>query len=148
MSEVRIVATGLGFPEGPVALQDGSVIVTEIRNNRCSRITPDGKASLFSATGGGPNGLAVGPDGALYCCNNGGFDWENINPEEGHAPPAPDYTGGTIQRANISTGKVETVLTEYEGRTFGGPNDIMFAPDGSFWFTDFGKWTQDSMRHG
>src|SRR5216683_3227621 len=72
MDEVRILATGLGFPEGPVVLQDGSVILTEIRNNRCSRITPDGKVSLFSATGGGPNGLAVGPDGALYCCNNGG----------------------------------------------------------------------------
>ena len=66
MSEVRIVATGLGFPEGPVVMPDGSVILTEIRNGRCSRITPDGKVSLFSATGGGPNGLAVGPDGALY----------------------------------------------------------------------------------
>src|SRR5260370_16327140 len=72
MDEVRILATGLGFPEGPVAMPDGSVILTEIRNNRCSRVTPDGKVSLFSAAGGGPNGLAVGPDGALYLCNNGG----------------------------------------------------------------------------
>ena len=68
MSDVRILATGLGFPEGPVAMPDGSVILTEIRNNRCSRVAPDGKVSLFSATGGGPNGLAVGPDGALYLC--------------------------------------------------------------------------------
>src|SRR5260370_30130787 len=96
MSEVRIVATGLGFPEGPVAMQDGSVIVTEIRNNRCSRITPDGKASLFSATGGGPNGLAVGPDGALYCCNNGGSRYvEGLSMGQG---PHPDYKSGSIQR--------------------------------------------------
>ena len=56
MSDVRILATGFGFPEGPVAMPDGSVILTEIRNNRCSRVAPDGKVSLFSATGGGPNG--------------------------------------------------------------------------------------------
>ncbi len=51
MEEVRILATGLGFPEGPVAMPDGSVILTEIRNNRCSRVTPDGKVSLFSESG-------------------------------------------------------------------------------------------------
>ena len=45
MSEVRILATGLGFPEGPVVMPDGSVILTEIRNGRCSRVTPDGKVS-------------------------------------------------------------------------------------------------------
>ena len=64
MDEVRILATGLGFPEGPVAMPDGSVILTEIRNRRCARVTADGKVSVFSDNGGGPNGLAVGPDGA------------------------------------------------------------------------------------
>ena len=87
MSEVRILATGLGFPEGPVAMPDGSVILTEIRNNRCSRVTPDGKVSLFSATGGGPNGLAVGPDGALYLCNNGGSRYvEGVSMGQGPHP--------------------------------------------------------------
>ena len=65
MTDVRILATGLGFPEGPVAMPDGSVILTEIRNRRCSRVTADGKVTVFSDNGGGPNGLAVGPDGAL-----------------------------------------------------------------------------------
>ena len=72
MNDVSILATGLGFPEGPVVCPDGSVILTEIRNNQCSRITQDGKVTVFSRTGGGPNGLAYGPDGALYLCNNGG----------------------------------------------------------------------------
>jgi gluconolactonase len=63
MSDVKIVAKGLGFPEGPVVCADGSVVLTEIRNQRCSRVSPDGKVSLFSACGGGPNGLAIGPDG-------------------------------------------------------------------------------------
>ena len=43
MSEVEILATGLGFPEGPVVCPDGSVILTEIRNNQCSRVAPDGR---------------------------------------------------------------------------------------------------------
>ena len=72
MTDVKILATGLGFPEGPVALADGSVILTEIRNGRCSRVSSDGKVSVFSKCGGGPNGLAIGPDGAYYLCNNGG----------------------------------------------------------------------------
>jgi gluconolactonase len=102
MSDVRILATGLGFPEGPVVMPDGSVILTEIRNNRCSRVAPDGKVSLFSATGGGPNGLAVGPDGALYLCNNGGSRYV-----EGHSmgvAPHPDYKHGFIQRLDRTTG--------------------------------------------
>src|SRR5258706_4990821 len=72
MDDVKIVATGLGFPEGPVVCADGSVVLVELRNQRCSRVAPDGKVSLFSACGGGPNGLAVGPDGCFYLCNNGG----------------------------------------------------------------------------
>src|SRR5205085_1568915 len=66
--DVRILASGLGFPEGPVAMADGSVILTEIRNRRCARVTADGKASVFSDNGGGPNGLAVGPDGSMITC--------------------------------------------------------------------------------
>src|SRR5260370_36001941 len=115
MSEVRIVATGLGFPEGPVAMQDGSVIVTEIRNNRCSRITPDGKASLFSATGGGPNGLAVGPDSALYCCNNGGSRYvEGMSMGQG---PHPGYTSGSIQRSNHAPGAATTLYREFDAHS-------------------------------
>ena len=64
MADVKIMASGLGFPEGPVLCADGSVVLTEIRNRRCSRVTPDGKVSLFSDCGGGPNGLAIGPDGS------------------------------------------------------------------------------------
>ena len=62
MADVQIMATGLGFPEGPVAMPDGSVILTEIRNRRVTRIAADGTVSLLSDTGGGPNGLAIAPD--------------------------------------------------------------------------------------
>src|SRR5713226_5562333 len=137
MSEVRIVATGLGFPEGPVAMPDGSVILTEIRNNRCSRVTPDGKVSLFSATGGGPNGLAVGPDGALYLCNNGGSRYiEGVSMGQG---PHPDYKGGSIQRLDRATGAATTLYHECNGHRLSAPNDIVFDKAGGFYFTDLGK---------
>src|SRR6185295_9605486 len=84
----------------------------------------------------------------IYCCNNGGVDWGAVDSEALQFPPARDYLGGKSQRVDISTGRVETIYSEYEGRTFGGPNDIAFAADGSFWFTDYGKWTPDAMRHG
>jgi hypothetical protein len=96
MSDVTIVATGLGFPEGPVACADGSIVLTEIRNNRCSRVTRDGQVSLFSATGGGPNGLAIGPDGAFYLCNNGGSRYvEGTSMGQG---PHPDYNAFGVKR--------------------------------------------------
>jgi gluconolactonase len=30
MSDIRVVAGGLRFPEGPVAMRDGSVVLVEI----------------------------------------------------------------------------------------------------------------------
>ena len=61
MTDVRIVANGLGFPEGPVALRDGSVVLVEIAAGRITRIMPDGGRRIVAEPGGGPNGLAMGP---------------------------------------------------------------------------------------
>ena len=73
--ELNIVATGLKFPEGPIAMPDGSVLLVEIARGTLSRVEPGGKVEVVAETGGGPNGAAIGPDGHCYICNNGGFDW-------------------------------------------------------------------------
>jgi gluconolactonase len=137
---LRIIAEGLRFPEGPVAMPDGSVILTEIEAGRITRVAPDGTKSTVATPGGGPNGLAIGPDGKLYCCNNGGFDWAG---GDGYLAPhgiASDYSGGRIERIDIATGEVEVL---YRSGDFGcvlrGPNDIVFDDQGGFWFTDHGK---------
>ena len=141
--EVRILATGLGFPEGPVAMADGSVILTEIRNRRCSRVTADGKISVFSDNGGGPNGLAVGPDGALYCTNNGGSRYvEGKSMGQG---PHPDYKGGSIQRLDPKTGEAKLLYAECDGHKLSAPNDLVFDTSGGFYFTDLGKRRQWDM---
>jgi len=65
------VASDLSFPEGPVALPDGSVVLVEMMKRCITRIMPDATKQVVAEIAGGPNGLAIGPDGALYLCNNG-----------------------------------------------------------------------------
>lgn len=143
-----IIAKDLRFPEGPVAMPDGSVIVTEIENGQITRIAADGSKSMVAHVGGGPNGLAVGPDGKLYCCNNGGFEWQDNG---GYLTPhgiAADYSGGSIQRIDMETGAVETLYKSGDfGCTLRGPNDIVFDEYGGFWFTDHGKVDYAKRSH-
>ena len=136
---LTIVAEGLRFPEGPVAYPDGSVILVEIARGTITRVAADGMASVVATPGGGPNGLAVGPDGALYCCNNGGFSWVEA---DGHLRPTGtpgDYSGGRIERIDVATGAVTTLYTHCGGHPLKGPNDIVFDAHGGFYFTDLGK---------
>lgn len=148
MTAIRIISDGLRFPEGPVAMADGSVILTEIEAGRITRIAPDGSKSVVATPGGGPNGLAIGPDGKLYCCNNGGFNYVESN---GFLAPhgiASDYSGGRIERIDMHTGAVEVLYKSGDfGCTLRGPNDIVFDAHGGFWFTDHGKVDYDRRCH-
>ena len=146
MAEVRIIAEGLRFPEGPVAMPDGSVILGEIAGGSVTRVTPEGAVSQLAAAGGGPNGLALGPDGALYCCNNGG---------NRYAPgsflsigPSDDYRGGSIQRIDPKTGQMRTLYTQCGPHKLSAPNDIVFDTEGGFYFTDLGKRYARTRDHG
>jgi len=136
---LREIASGLLFPEGPIAMADGSIILVEIARGTLSRVTPDGKIEVIAETGGGPNGAAIGPDGAVYICNNGGFEWHDNNGRLSPGDIAKDYSGGRIERVDLATGKVEMLYTEVDGNPLRGPNDIVFDKHGGFWFTDLGK---------
>ncbi|MBN8807059.1 MAG: SMP-30/gluconolactonase/LRE family protein [Sphingomonas sp.] len=140
MFEYEIVADGLRFPEGPVAMADGSVVLVEIAAGRITSVRPDGTRETVAEPGGGPNGLAIGPDGKLYCCNNGGFNWHDAGAYLAPHGQADDYSGGRIERIDLATGAVETLYRDGDfGCVLRGPNDIVFDDAGGFWFTDHGK---------
>jgi gluconolactonase len=142
----RIVADGLQFPEGPVAMPDGSIAFCEIARGSVSRLRTDGRVEEIAHTGGGPNGMAIGPDGALYVCNNGGFIWPQQRDANGWLRPVPgtqpDYTGGSIQRVNPATGEVRVLFTRCGDVSLFAPNDLVFDREGGFYFTDMGRIRQ------
>jgi gluconolactonase len=139
MSELTTVAEGLRFPEGPVAMPDGSVLVVEIAAGRLTRVRPDGTKEVVAEPGGGPNGAAIGPDGRCWICNNGGFRWREKDGLIFPGLAADDYAGGRIEAVDLETGEVEVVYTECDGVKLNGPNDLVFDGAGGFWFTDHGK---------
>ena len=146
MAQLRVMAAGLRFPEGPVAMADGSVTLGEIAGNAVTRIAPDGSKSTIGSAGGGPNGLARGPDGALYLCNNGGNEYA----EGGFLStgPAKDYQCGYIQRIDPRTGETRILYSQCGGHKLSAPNDIVFDRHGGFYFTDLGKRRGRDRDHG
>ena len=55
MPNMRVITDGLEFPEGPVVMPDGSVILVEIARETLTRVMPDGKQHV----------IATGPSGNL-----------------------------------------------------------------------------------
>jgi len=154
-SDLRVLASDLRFPEGPIACTDGSLLVVEVRGGALTRISADGRADVVADLGGGPNGAAVGPDGAVYVCNNGGLPWSQLpdgswypfDPATGSMQP-PDYTHGWIERVDLETGLVDRIYQAAGDRELSAPNDIAFDEAGTMWFTDTGKTTDRSTVLG
>jgi gluconolactonase len=139
MAELRVLAEGLEFPEGPVVLPDGSIAVCEMFGRRITRIDQDGSKETIAEPGGGPNGAQLGPDGKLYVCNNGAaydpVDMGGLTIT--HQPPS-GHEGGRIERVDLDSGDVEVLYEEASGTRLIAPNDLVFDGHGGFWFTDYG----------
>jgi gluconolactonase len=151
--EIEIVAEGLGFAEGPVAMPNGDIVTVDVRGGRLVRTTPDGTTTDIAAPGGGPNGAAIGPDGALYVVNNGGFPWSErgglLIPVDEHGSTRPQgFEGGWVDRIDPETGAIDRLFDGLDGERFRGPNDIVFDRSGGFWFTDLCKSDTRSADRG
>lgn len=143
-----VLATDLGFPEGPVAMMDGSIVLVEIARGQLTRVAPDGTKQIIATPGGGPNGAAPAPDGRLIVCNNGGDRFEHI---DGLFLPVGDPafdSGGRIESIDLQTGRVQVLYTHAGSRPLSAPNDLALDGHGGFWFTDLGKDNGKARLHG
>lgn len=137
----REIVSDLGFLEGPVMLDDGRLVVTDVEHGTLIVVdVGSGSTETLSTPGGGPNGAALGPDGALYICNNGGMAFASHNGlKVGDPTSVPrSVVPAGIQRVTLD-GEFTPLYTECDGRPLLRPNDIVFDAYGGFYFTDIGR---------
>jgi gluconolactonase len=140
-----VMAEGLKFPEAPVCMNDGSLLFVEIESKKVSRLTPDGKVWLVKQLEGGPNGLAIGPDQALYIANDGGrFSFARRGGYNFPGPPPAEHVGGSIQRLDLKSGELTTLYESCNGRRLVAPDDLVFDRAGGMWISDIGKVRGDA----
>ena len=121
-----IFAANVGAPEGPVAMPDGSMFVTEMSNNtlNVTHLSPSGERRVVKNTQGRPNGLAIDGDGLLWVAEAGL-----------RALLCIDQDGHEIKRLEGD---------DRHGR-FCFPNDLVFGPDGQLYVTDSGMAMADFL---
>jgi gluconolactonase len=148
-----VIAEGLGFPEGPVVAGDGAVLAVDIDRGTVVRAA-GGQVEVVATPGGGPNGMAIGPDGLAYIANNGGFLWTEVNgiripiDHLTHTNEPPGFKGGWIEQVDLRSGAVTPLYDSCDGRRLRGPNDLVFDEAGGLWFTDHGKGRRESVDRG
>ena len=148
-----VLAEGLGFPEGPAFHEDGGILVLDVDGGRVVRVK-DGAVSVVATPGGGPNGLALVDQKTAVIANNGGFLWTEVNgrripiDHDTHTNEPPGFSGGHIERVDLSTGKTTAIHEDFDGRPLRGPNDLVFDTAGGLWFTDHGKGRYESVDRG
>ncbi len=147
---LTMVASGLKFPEGPIAMPDGTFLVCDMGRRSVSRIGSGGKVSRVALVDGAPNGIAIGPDGGCYVANNGGtvtIDQPDGTTQIAPVSKPPDYQGGFIDRVDLASGTVRRLYDRTDQSLLSAPNDLVFDRSGGFWFTDTGKGGErDSVR--
>lgn len=162
----RVLADGLAFPEGPVALPDGSVAVVEMAADRVTVVAPDGTRRHLACPGG-PNGMALlagstggtgRTDGAdppsVMVCVNGGLGFGTS--EDGRVLPGlaqdPAARGGLVQ-LSLATGRISPLVPPGPDSPVSGPNDLVVGVPGTpsgtgVWFTDLGRRFASHQEHG
>jgi gluconolactonase len=146
---IKEITRGLLFPEGPVAMSDGSVLVVEIQRGTLTRVNPDGSHMVIARPGGGPNGAAIGPDGACFVCNNGGFQFHQEGELVRTGLQSTGHPEGRIERIDLNTGRIDVLYTSAGDVRLCAPNDLVFDATGGFWFTDRGQYrVRDQDRTG
>jgi gluconolactonase len=128
--DATLIASGLGFPEGPTVMPDGAIVLCDGNTGELLQ-WKDGAMSTYAHTGGSPWGAILGTDGAIYYTQGG-----NV-PGAADQSAVPGIERVTAQR------EVEQLASTIDGHTLAGPNDLAFGADGRLWFTDSGTEHDD-----
>ncbi len=147
-----LLVDGLLFPEGPLVLPDGSLLVCEIMGERITHVRQRADGSWekeqWASVPGGPNGAALAADGSVYVCNNGGsFTWLERGGLKFPGPLPTTWSGGRIERVDPATRAVTelyrtSIAADGTEVALRGPNDLVLDGHGGMWFTDHGVRTE------
>ena len=143
---MAILAEGLKFPEGPVYMKDGSILFVEVDGQTIKRLPPGprAKVEVLADLPGGPNGLAIGPDGLLYIANDGGrFSFTVRDGENYPGAISKTYKPGKIHRMDLKTRQMEVVFDSCDGKPMIAPDDLIFDHAGNLWITEYGVGRND-----
>lgn len=113
-AEVREVAGGFTFTEGPIADEAGNVYFSDIPNNRIHLWSVAGELSTFRENTNGTNGLFFDADWRLHGAEGG---------------------AGRISRMDAD-GNATAVVATFNGNRFNSPNDLWIDTSGGIYFTD------------
>jgi gluconolactonase len=112
-TELRQVATGFVFTEGPLWHPDGFFYFVDVRASMLYRLTLGEKPVVVRKTNGG-NGTTFDLQGRLINCEGDGRRVTRTEPD----------------------GTVTTLIDRFDGKRLNRPNDVICASDGALWFTD------------
>lgn len=113
-SRLERLASGCIWSEGPVEMADGSIVWSDIPNNRMLRWSEGEGLSTFRQPSNFSNGNYRDLQGRLLTCEHGGRRISRIEAD----------------------GTVVTVVDNYHGKRLNSPNDLVVKSDGTLWFTD------------
>ncbi len=131
-SEIEVLADSISLPEGPVWDSNSkSLLFVDVMGNKLYKWNEtDGTSEYISPSGNtgyapnvdfglsGANGLVINSDGNIVVCQHG------------------DRRVALIENAPSTNPNFLTVVDNFEGKKFNSPNDLVYASDGSFYFTD------------
>lgn len=113
-TRVELVSGDLRRTEGPVAMPDGSLLVSAA--NRIAKIDPNGNVSTFVEPSGDANAVSFDPKGRLISVERA------VNNE----------------KVGVLYPTRATLVERYEGKPFNRLNDLVVSSRGAVYFTDTG----------
>ena len=113
-ARLQRLASGAAWAEGPTWLPDGSVLWSDIPNDRVLRWSPSGGPDVFLAPAGFQNGRTIDLDGGILACSHG---------------------DRRVERLGLD-GTRTALVDRYHGARLNSPNDLVVKSDGTVWFTD------------